>query len=161
MRFMLLFSPNWLFIIPGLSLFGGGLVTLLYTALGWLSLFGHIFDIHAMIFFAMFTLLGFQILSTGLFAKAFGVREGFIFPSQNLERFYRVFSLERSLILGGSLFLVGLGGSGYIIYLWVKINFVGYFLMPKQSLLCMVMMVMGLQTIFSAFFISLLRLPRK
>lgn len=160
MRFMLLFSPNWLFLIPGLVLFGGGLIALLDTALGWLSLFGHVFDIHAMIFFAMFTLLGFQIINTGLFAKAFGVREGFNLPSQGLENFYKVFSLERSIALGGSLFLAGLAGSTYIVYLWVKINFVGYFLMPKQSLLCMVMMVMGLQTIFSAFFISLLRLPR-
>ena len=62
--------------------------------------------------------------------------------------------------VNGILFLAGLAGSGYIVFEWVKINFTGYFPMPKQSLLGMVMMIMGRQTIFSAFFISLLRLPR-
>lgn len=160
MRFLLLFCPNWLFLVPGMVLFGSGLLLLLSTALGWFRLFGHTFDIHAMIFFAMFTLLGSQILTTGLFAKAFGVREGFTSQSYLLERFYKVFNLERSLMLGACLFLAGLGGSAYIVWEWVKINFVGYFLMPKQSLLCVVLMIMGLQAVFSGFFISLLRLPR-
>jgi hypothetical protein len=113
-----------------------------------------------MIFFAMFTLLGFQTITTGLFAKAFGVREGLTSPSYLIERLYKVASLERAITVGGLLFLAGLAGSCYIVFEWVKINFVGYFLMPKQSLLCVVLMIMGLQTIFSAFFISLLRLPR-
>ena len=160
MRFMLLFSPTWLFLVPGLLLFGGGLAALVTTALGWFRVLGHVFDIHAMIFFAMFTLLGFQIVTTGLFAKAFAVREGFNSRSRMVDGFYKVFNLERTIILGAGLFLAGTAGSGYIVYEWVKINFVGYFLMPKQSLLCVVMMIMGLQAIFSAFFISLLRLPR-
>ena len=160
MRFMLLFSPNWLFLGPGLFLFGFGLVLFLNTAMGWLRIFGHVFDIHAMIFFALFTLLGFQILTTGLAAKAFAVREGFTSPSRVVEGFFRVFNLERALTWGAGMFLAGLAGSAYIVALWVKIHFVGYFLMPKQSLFCAVLMIMGLQTIFSAFFISLLRLPR-
>lgn len=159
LRFMLLFSPNWLFLVPGLLLFLGGLALFLNTALGWLILFGHVFDIHAMIFFAMFTLAGFQILTTGLFAKAFAAREGFTAPSRLLEAFFRIFHLERALTWGGLMFLAGFAGSAYIVGLWVKIHFVGYFLMPKQSLFCVVLMIMGLQTIFSAFFISLLRLP--
>jgi glycosyltransferase involved in cell wall biosynthesis len=159
MRFMLLFSPDWLFLAPGLTLFAGGLGLFLNTALGWLRLFGHVFDIHAMIFFAMFTLAGFQILATGLFAKAFAIREGFAAPSPLLEGFFRIFYLERALAWGGLMFLAGLAGSAYIVGLWVKIHFVGYFLMPKQSLFCVVLMIMGMQTMFSAFFISLLRLP--
>jgi glycosyltransferase involved in cell wall biosynthesis len=158
-RFMLLFSPDWLFLAPGLTLFAGGLGLFLNTALGWLRLFGHVFDIHAMIFFAMFTLAGFQILATGLFAKAFAIREGFAAPSPLLEGFFRIFYLERALAWGGLMFLAGLAGSAYIVGLWVKIHFVGYFLMPKQSLFCVVLMIMGMQTMFSAFFISLLRLP--
>jgi glycosyltransferase involved in cell wall biosynthesis len=159
MRFMLLFSPDWLFLAPGLTLFAGGLGLFLNTALGWLRLFGHVFDIHAMIFFAMFTLAGFQILATGLFAKAFAIREGFAAPSPLLEGFFKIFYLERALAWGGLMFLAGLAGSAYIVGLWVKIHFVGYFLMPKQSLFCVVLMIMGMQTMFSAFFISLLRLP--
>jgi glycosyltransferase involved in cell wall biosynthesis len=159
MRFMLLFSPNWLFLAPGLLLFLGGLTLFFNTALGWLILFGHVFDIHAMIFFAMFTLAGFQILTTGLFAKAFAAREGFAAPSRLLESFFRIFYLERALTWGGLMFLAGFAGSAYIVGLWVKIRFVGYFLMPKESLFCVVLMIMGLQTMFSAFFISLLRLP--
>src|SRR6187549_2099934 len=65
MRFMLLFSPTWLFLVPGLLLFAGGLAALVSTALGWFRVLGHVFDIHAMIFFAMFALLGFQIITTG------------------------------------------------------------------------------------------------
>lgn len=160
MRFMLLFSPNWLFLAPGLLLFGFGMAAFLLTALGRLVLFGHVFDIHAMIFFALFTLLGIQIVSTGLFAKAFAVREGFNSQGFFLERFYRGFNLERSLLFGAALFLAGFAGSAWIVWEWVKTGFVGYFLMPKESLFCAVLMIMGLQVIFSGFFISLLRLPR-
>ncbi len=159
MRFMLLFSPNWLFLLPGMLLFTSGLGLFCATGLGWFRLFGHVFDIHAMIFFALFTLLGFQIITTGLFAKAFSVREGFTSPSRVVEEFFKFFNLERALTWGTGMFLAGLSGCMYIVYLWVKTHFVGYFLMPKQSLFSAVLMIMGLQTIFSAFFISLLRLP--
>lgn len=160
MRFMLMYSPNWLYVLPGLLFFVTGLALFTATGLGWLRLFGHTFDIHAMIFFAMFTLLGSQVLSTGLAAKAFGVREGFTSPSKVVERFHKVFNLERALAFGGALFLAGLAGSAWIVWKWLENGVVGYFLMPKESLFCVVLMIMGLQCVFTGFFISLLRMPR-
>jgi len=156
-RFMLLFSPNWLFLVPGSLLFGGGLLAFFITSIGQLSLLGHTFDIHAMLFFTAFILLGFQILSTWVFAKAFSVREGLIHGSRLLDRFSGIVSLERTLMIGSIFFLMGFGGSIYIFIEWAKVNFVGYFIMLKQSLYCLLLMVIGLQTVFSAFFISLLR----
>ena len=156
-RFMLLFSPNWLFLVPGSLLFGGGLLAFFITSIGQLSLLGHTFDIHAMLFFTAFILLGFQILSTWVFAKAFSVREGLIHGSRLLDRFSGIVSLERTLMIGSIFFLMGFGGSIYIFIEWAKVDFVGYFIMLKQSLYCLLFMVIGLQTVFSAFFISLLR----
>jgi len=160
MRFLLLFSPNWLFLLPGLTLFTVSVILFALTSFGLFSLFGHTFDVHAMVFFAMFTILGFQVLTTGLFAKVYSAKEEFSSPSRIINIFSRNLNLEKMIFLGSLLFLAGFGGSVYIIAEWVKVNFTGHFIMIKHSLVCLVLLVLGLQIIFSAFFVSLLKIPK-
>lgn len=158
MRFMLLFSPTWLFMAPGALLFFGGVAALLLSGWGKLTLFSHTFDIHAMIFFLLFSLVGFQIIMLGMFAKAFSVRENFIRDDVLLRRLIYVFDLEKGIIGGGALFLAGLVTLGYITAEWIKADFVGPFNEIKLSLFCLLFMVVGIQIVFSSFFLSLLRL---
>lgn len=159
MRFMLLFSPDWLFMVPGLVLFLGGTFALVITGAGWFSLFGHRFDIHAMVFFTFFSLAGFQIVNLGLFAKTYSLIEGFDKENKLLAVFYSNFNLEKGIIIG--LCFLGIGSiSGiYIVSKWIKTGF-GSLNELKLSLLFLLFMVVGLQIIFSSFFLSLLGLSK-
>ncbi len=159
MRFMLLFSPDWLFMIPGLTLFLCGISALIVTGSGWFSLFGHRFDIHAMVFFTFFSLAGFQIINLGLFAKTYSFIEGFDKENRLLTVFYRNFNLEKGIIIGSSFLGIGSVSGIYIVSKWIKTGF-GPLSELKLSLLFLLFMVIGLQIIFSSFFLSLLGLSR-
>jgi glycosyltransferase involved in cell wall biosynthesis len=161
LRFMLLFSPTWLYLVPGGLLFFGGGTALFLSGAGRLFFLHHQWDFHAMVFFELFCLLGFQIIMIGLYARAFSVREGFEMRDAFLEKIERFVSLERGILIGTVLFLAGFGGSLYIVAKWIKVDFVGPFLEIKMALYCLFFMLIGIQIIFSSFFLSLLKIPRK
>ncbi|MBN1130188.1 MAG: glycosyltransferase [Chitinispirillaceae bacterium] len=161
LRFMLLFSPTWLFLLPGALLFSGGGLLLVLSGWGKLVFFHHIFDIHAMVFFVLFCLLGFQIIMVGLYAKAFSLREGFEPRDFFLDTFGHIVSLERGIVVGLALFLTGFSASLYLVVKWVKVNFIGPFFEIKLCLFALLFMLIGIQIVFSSFFLSLLKIPRK
>ncbi len=159
-RFMLLFSPDWLFMVPGLILFFMGFLALVLAGLESFVLFGHRFDVHAMILFTFVSLVGFQIINLGLFAKTYSYLEGFIKEDKLLEKFYNMFVLEKGILLGVLSLISGLFINGIIFFQWIKTGF-GPLNEVKISLVGLLLMVVGIQTIFSSFFLSLLGLPRK
>jgi glycosyltransferase involved in cell wall biosynthesis len=159
-RFMLLFSPDWLFLTPGLILFLGGFISFTLSALGVFTLFGHRFDIHSMIFFAFFSLVGFQIINLGFIAKRYSIAEGFKKDTGRWKIFYRKFSLERGVFFGAVCFSVGFLASAYIFWKWVRSGF-GPLNEAKLAVSGLLFMVLGVQTIFSSFFISLFELPKR
>jgi glycosyltransferase involved in cell wall biosynthesis len=159
-RFMLLFSPTWLYLVPGTALFLIGFVNLVLSGLGVLNLFNHVFDIHAMIFFVLFCIAGFQIITIGLFARTYSLSEGFEKEDRLLAFLLRFCTLERGLVCGASAFLLGAGGSLYIFIMWLSVR-MGGISEIKLCLFCLLFMVLGLQLLFSSFFLSLLSLPRQ
>lgn len=156
-RFMLLFSPDWLFLVPGYFLFFGGFVAMLFAGWGKLVFMGHSFDIHAMIFFSFFALLGFQIISMGIFAKTYGLVEGLIKKDSMVSMMWKYFDLEKGLFLGALVFLAGLLGFGYILIQWLRVGF-GPLNQIKLAIVVLTFMFCGIQTIFSSFLLSLLGL---
>ena len=161
LRFLLLFSPTWLYLVPGSFLFLGGSFALFLSGWGKLVFFHHTWDIHAMVFFVLFCLLGSQIIMMGLYARAFSIREGFVQHDAFLDAVGRYVTLERGIFCGGLLFLAGLGGSLYLVAKWISVNFIGPFFEIKLCLFCLLFMMIGIQIIFSSFFLSLLKMPRK
>lgn len=159
-RFMLLFSPTYLFFIPGMVFSLGGFLILFFSGWGGLVLLGHKFDIHAMIFASIITLLGLQICALGLYAKTYSFLEGFERRDKFLRKFYRLFNLERGLIIGSVSFLGGLIIAVYIFLKWVKTGF-GPLNEIKAALLGLILMVGGVQIIFSSFFLSLLSVQKR
>jgi hypothetical protein len=162
-RFMLLYSPRWLFLYPGLALMIAGLVVG-----GWLlpgpRRGGDVtFDVHTLLYAAMSVLLGFQAVIFAVFTKVFAISEGLLPPDPRLDRLFRVVTLETGLLVGGLLIVLGLAGSAYAVLSWERTSFGP--LNPGETLRmiipAMLAMVLGCQILFSSFFLSVLGMKRR
>lgn len=154
-RFMLIYSPGYLFLFPGLILFLLSFFTTVKLVFGPIYFLGRGWDIHVMVFASMFTLLGWQILNLGFAAKVFAhaislEEDGFII------KIGKLITLERALLLGIVIAVVGISIFSYVFYIWVKANF-GELTQVKKALLGLILVVMGLQTFFTAFFTSMIQ----
>ncbi|HEX6510097.1 MAG TPA: glycosyltransferase, partial [Chloroflexota bacterium] len=160
LRFMMLYSPDHLFLIPGAIFFAIGLLGMLWLSTGAKDVGGHFVDYHFMFIFSLLTIVGFQVLLTGFYAKAYAFTHRFAPDDRMIQLFYRYFSLEEWLIAGFLIFLVGLGIDGAIFYTWVQHHFRDLFAV-REALLALTLMVVGLQLIFSSFLLSILNINSK
>ncbi len=158
-RFMLLYSPTPLFLVPG------GVMTLLGMAVegvllpGPVYFLGRFFDVHLMIFGAMAAIVGVQLIWLGLFARTYALVEHFETRDALLEMFYKKFTLEKGLALGGLICLVGVGTSGYVVLKWMASGF-GSLDETRMLIFGLTFIAIGVQTVFSSFLLSLLGLKR-
>ena len=160
LRFMLLYAPNWLFLLPGALLMLVGLAMVFWLLPGPRYITPRIgLDIHTMIFGVIFTLLGAQILCIGAFAKVFSYAERFDRHSFSLKRLLKRITLEFGLLLGGGLFLTGLAGCAWVTWQWAASGF-GELHEVRQVLFWSMWLFLGLQIIFSSFFLSMLGISR-
>jgi glycosyltransferase involved in cell wall biosynthesis len=161
LRFMLLYAPNWLFVLPGAAFMLFGLLLVFWLLPGPRALTRRItLDLHTMIFGVIFTLLGAQILSIGAFAKVFSYAERFDRSGAvSLKRVLKRVTLESGLLLGGALFLAGFAGCAWITWEWVTSGF-GPLAQLRQVLFWAMWLFLGLQIIFASFFLSMLGISR-
>lgn len=152
LRFLLIHSPTHLFLVPGAFLFVFGLIAML-TVLTGVDLFGREWDLHAMIAGAMMSIAGSQIVSLGLSAKAYGVYH--LGEEDALhDRFDGRIRLEHGLMAGLAVVLTGFAITAYVVIKWFGADFGT---LSEQSLLVfgMTLGVLGLQLIFTSFFMSI------
>src|SRR5947209_1759558 len=159
-RFMLLYSPDHLFVIPGLLFFLIGLAGMLWLLGGPHVVSGHFVDYHFMFVAATLTVIGFQVLLTGFYAKAYAFTHRFAPDDRMIQVFYRYFSLEEWLLAGFIMFLAGLAIDAGIFATWVSHNFRDLFAV-REALLALTLVVMGLQLVFSSFLLSILNINSK
>lgn len=159
-RFMLLYCPVWLYFIPGMVGFIFGLTMLLLLLRGPFLFLGRYWDIHVMIFGSMVCILSYQILNLGIYAHTYAIRQRFLRYDRFTLFFQRQFTLEKGIILGTVFFCLGLVINLSIFIEWFSKHF-GALYRIRESILAMTLLVIGLQTIFSSFFISLLFLRKK
>lgn len=155
-RFMLLYSPGYLFLLPGFVIFLVNLALTVRLAFSPIHLFGRGWDIHPMVFCAMFTLLGWQVVNLGIAAKVFA--HTISLEEENwIRHLIRIVTLERVLAIGVLMILIGVGIIGYIFYVWAQNDF-GILLEVKTGILALTLIVMGLQSMFTAFLTSMLQI---
>ena len=159
LRFMLLYAPNWLFVIPGVFLATLGLALVFWLFPGPRPVGRVIFDIHTMLFGMIFALLGVQIISIGLFAKVFSYAERFSPNQRSLERWLNRVKLEHGLLLGAGLAAIGLVGCVWLLWQWMSSDF-GRFDQLRLVIFFSMWLFLGVQVIFSSFFISMLGISR-
>lgn len=154
-RFMLLYSPNYLFLVPGLFLMFLGIIAQISILFGMIRIHGEAFDAHMMVLASMCSILGFQIGNLGLCAKTYAFSEGFEENSRVLAVFYRFFRLEHGILLGFFIFLIGFIMDFYIMIKWINFKF-GPIGEVKLAILALTFIIIGIQTVFSSFFLSMM-----
>src|SRR5712672_1799355 len=160
LRFMLLYAPNWLFLLPGGLLMASGLFLTCWLLSGPRNIWRNVvLDVHTMIFGVIFTLMGAQILAIGSFAKVFSYAERFDRHAVSLKRILKRVTFESGLLLGGALFVGGLAGCSYIVWKWAASGF-GPLQQVREVLFWSMWLFLGVQIIFSSFFLSMLGISR-
>ena len=156
-RFMLLYSPSWLYLVPGGLLLLLGLAGMVVLASGPVDVLGRSWQIHTMLGFVALTLIGAQLIQLGVFARTYArVRIGERDPL--LERLGRRLRLEHGLLFGGLLVLVALAGLSAIAVEWASDGF-GTLGRAYETALLVTILGLGIQVIFGAFFLALLTMP--
>jgi len=157
-RYLLLHSPDWLFLVPSLVLLGCGLALLPALALIGGTVSGNPWAIQAAALATLCTMLGGQLLGLGLSAKAYTHRHGFAPHDRSIQRFYRHFSLERGILAGGALLLAGSGAlTAFLVHAAGRDS--GTLDMLWLGGAGMSALVLGVQIIFSSFLLALLHSP--
>src|SRR2546428_1267329 len=158
LRFMLLFSPRWLFLYPGLVLLVIGLGLSALLVAGPLRIGGVRLDIHTMLVAGFLALLGYQLVLFAVFTKMFAIRGGFHPPHPALQTLLRYVTLEVGLLAGALMALGGLVALVLAVTSWQSVGFGN--LNPattmREVIPAVVLLSLGTQTIFASFFISIL-----
>ena len=157
LRFLLVHSPNHLFLIPGLimSIFGA---LVMLTSLFQVDIFGRTWDIHTEIAGSLFVIVGVQVVSLGLTAHAYGM----YFMGEKDPWFDRMrarFRLEHGLLLGGGTAVVGLILAIVIVVQWISRGF-GELGEERLAILAATLLICGIQVFFSSFLLSIIGLRR-
>ena len=157
LRFLLVHSPNYLFIVPGAALAGVGTLIVVLVGAG-LDFFGRAWGVHALIGGALLMIVGTQVLALGLCAHAYGT---YFMGEQDpwFDRMRARFRLEHGLLLGGAFLLVGLVMGGVIVATWIAHGF-GSLSDERLAVVAASLMIVGIQIFFSSFLLSILGLRR-
>jgi len=163
LRFLLLYSPRWLFLYPGVVLLVLGLTVGALLLPGPFMIGKVGFDVDTLLFAAMSVLIGFQSIVFAVFTKLFGITEGLVPEDSRLTWLFRYITLEVGLLVGILLVLVGTGGWVMGLAYWRSTHY-GPLDLEKTLRLVIpgfVCFTLGFQTILSSFFLSVLGMSRR
>ena len=158
LRFMLLFSPRWLFLYPGLALFVAGLLVGGALELGPRQIGPFGLDIHTLLLAGFCSLIGYQLIVFAVFTKVFAMRMGFHPPNPTYSAMFRYVQLETGLVAGAVMFLVGVLGIVLAVLSWQAAGFgaLDPRVTMREIIPAAVLLTLGVQTIFASFFLSIL-----
>jgi glycosyltransferase involved in cell wall biosynthesis len=163
LRFLLLYSPRWLFLYPGAALFLLGIAMCAWLLPQPRTVGGVTFDYNTLLFGSMAILIGFQSLNFAAFSKAFAISEGLLPEDPRMNRLYKYVTLEVGLIAGVLLVLGGAGLWAFGLSYWRSHHFGP--LDPDAALRIVipgfVSLILGIQVVLSSFFLSVLGMARR
>jgi glycosyltransferase involved in cell wall biosynthesis len=162
LRFFLVFSPRWLFLVPGFifTLLGlGGYA----VALPGLTIGGVTFDAHTLLFSSLAIMMGYQSVLFAICAKTFAINEGLLPKDPRIDQFFKLIYLERGLAIGAAVFLAGLILLGAAVLQWKSAHFgrLDYAVTMRWVIPGATLTALGFQTVLSSFFVSILGMKRR
>jgi hypothetical protein len=160
LRFMLLFSPQWLFLAPGICLSALGIFSAAALSLENIKIGGVVFDVGTLVVACMTVIVGFQLVAFAFFTKVFAIAEGLLPDDPKFSRVFKFFNLEKGILTGIAVLLAGIILSLRAVWIWKQAGFGE--LSPEENLRRLIpaatLIVLGIQSIFSSFFMSTLGL---
>ncbi len=164
LKFLLLYSPKWLFLIPGLVLVLVGLIgTVAFAISKGIHLGSVVLGIHSILYFGAMVVVGLQMIIFSLFAKVYAINSGMHPKKEKTKKFLNKFTLEKLLILGIGFIFIGIGLTIYSIIIWKskswgKLNPVD--VMPI-TIPAAYLIIIGFQVAFTSFIIGILNIEYK
>ena len=160
LRFLLLFSPRWLFLLPGALLLLSGLLGQLLLIPGPRAIAGITLDVHTLLYAGGATVAGLQLLQFAVFAKVFAVESGILPGSRFVSNFRRYVPLELGVLIGLLLTGVGLGLTIYSFIEWDRANFGTFDPIKGMRIVvpALTITLIGIQTLFASMFLGVLGL---
>ena len=163
LRFMLLFSPRWLFLYPGVALLLVGLVAGVALETGPKRVGSVVFDVDTLLLAAFACLIGYQLVVFAVFTKVFAMEQGFHPPNPNYVRMFDYIKLETGLLIGVVMVAGGLAGTIIAVAGWQSVGFgqLDPRVTMREIIPATTLLTLGVQTIFASFFLSILGLEAK
>lgn len=163
LRFLLLYSPRWLFLYPGVVLVVVGLALGIALLPGPIAIGEHALDVSALVYAMSAVLIGFQAILFAAFSRAFVTNEGLLPPSKGMQRAFRILNLERGLIIGVVLLVLGIALAVYGFLHWGSVDFGSLDARDavRMAVPAATLSVLGVETIMGSFFLSVLGLSRR
>lgn len=162
LRFFLMYTPRWLFLVPGVLLILLGFMGYV-LALPAVEFRGVIFDAHTLLFSTLAILIGYQAILFAIFTKTYAINEGLLPPDPRFMKMFKVLNLERGIILGFTGAAAGVALLLWAVNLW-RLNDFGamdYARTMRWVIPGAMLTALGVQTIFSSFFVSILGMKKK
>lgn len=123
LRFMLLYSPRWLFLYPGMAAFAAGVALMIALTFGPLRVLGAVLDVHSMLVAMAAIVVGSQTVLSFMLAYQYATSQGVLPASARFDAFIEAQTLERTILWGGVLFVLGVAGIAASIVIWAGTHF--------------------------------------
>jgi len=163
LKFMLTYSPRWLYIYPGLTMLALSLIAFLILLPGFHSIGGARLGVHTLMFAGFGILTGAQLTSLGFIASLFGVRESYWFTTGRLNWVRKWLTVDRGCVAGGAMILLGILGSVLSFWIWARHDY-GDLQVEQQMRVIIpsvLLVAVGLQLAFTCFLVELLDQPSR
>jgi Glycosyl transferase family 2 len=163
LRFLLLFSPRWLFLVPGVAVLAAGLILTAALLPGPLRVYGVTLDVDTLVTACAMIVIGFQATLCALFSKVHATAEGLLPPDSRIDRVIAAFTLERALRVSGVLGAAGAAGVAAAIVRWygVTLGHLDYEGSLRLVVPSITALIVSCQNALGAFMLSILGLRRQ
>jgi hypothetical protein len=163
LRFLLMFSPRWLFLYPGLALLVAGLAGIAALAGGPLRLGPVTLDVHTLLYAGFAAVIGTNLVGFALFSKVYAIGAGLLPEDARLDTWLARLTLERGVIVGVLFVLAGLAGVAWSVWRWTATGFgeLAPDALMRIAIPSATALALGVSLVFMSFFLGLLRLPRR
>lgn len=162
LTFLLMHSPNWLFLYPGLIFFVIGLVFSIVLTIGPVTLGSTTFSINTLLYSAMSTILGLQLILFFVLTKKYAAKTKFI-PITKFDQKLIKFTMNKGILIGACLLFLGIVGAIASVVIWSDTGFGN--LTPEHmfrlTIPVLILIVCGIQLMFNSFFLGILEIRTK
>src|SRR5215470_5036183 len=160
LRFLLMYAPRWLFLYPGLFLIGFGFLAVVLVLPGPLQIGSVVFDVHTLLVGTTALLVGAEVLIFFLLSKQYAINVGLLPEGENFRRYRNLVTLERAVLVGAVMTVLGVLGVGAAVWLWAQnaLGALDYARVMRLLIPAVTVLALGIQIVMASFLSGILDL---